>query len=92
MSRNEERKPSNNYSCCIKPILTLEHDQMSLSGASLLEKDNLRRTMNYFDAAEKIHVCADANKIILISISPMPLKATLGQILKVAVSLYDLAI
>ena len=36
---------------------------MSLSGTSLLEKINLRRTMKYFDAAEKIHG-ADANQKI----------------------------
>ena len=29
----------NNYSFCVKPILTLEHGQMLLSGASLLEKE-----------------------------------------------------
>ena len=41
-----------------------EHGQMSLSGASLLQKNNLRRTMKYFDAAEKIHAGADANQKI----------------------------
>ena len=64
MSRNEERKPNNNYSCCVKPILTLEHGQMPiflLSGASLLERNNLRRRMRFVDAAAKIHVGADAN-------------------------------
>ena len=55
--------------CCIKPISTLivEHGQMpilSLSGASLLEKNNLRRAMKYFDEPEKIHVGADANQKI----------------------------
>ena len=36
---------------------------VSFSSSSLLEKNNLRRTMNYFDAAEKIHVGADASLI-----------------------------
>ena len=35
-----------------------------LSGVSLLEKDSLRRTMKYFDAAAKIHAGADANQKI----------------------------
>ena len=37
---------------------------LSLSSASLLENNNLRRTMKDFDAAEKIHVGADANQKI----------------------------
>ena len=40
-SRNGERKPNNNYNCCVKPIPAPEHDQLpiwSLSGGSLLEK------------------------------------------------------
>ena len=43
VQRNGERKPNNNYNCCIKPIPTLENCQMpilSLSGASLLEKQS----------------------------------------------------
>ena len=68
MSSNGERKPNNNYNGCVKPIPTLEHGQMpflSLSSAWLLEKNNLPRTMKYFDAAEKIHAGADANQNIL---------------------------
>ena len=41
LSRNIERKPNNNYSCCVKPILTLKHCQMHfllLSGASRQQK------------------------------------------------------
>ena len=37
---------------------------LSLSSASLLEKSNLRRSMKYFDATEKIHTGADANQKI----------------------------
>ena len=38
---------------------------LSLSGALLLKKENnLRRTMKYFDAAEKSHAGADGNQII----------------------------
>ena len=37
---------------------------LSLSGASLLEKNNLRRTLKYVDATEKIHAGVDANQKI----------------------------
>ena len=39
-----------------------------LSGASLLEKINLLWTVKYFDVAAKIHVSADTNQKIYISI------------------------
>ena len=66
LSRNGERKPINNYSCCIKT----HSNTWARSNADLVTfgcfvgKNNLRRTMKYFDAVEKIHASANVNQKI----------------------------
>ena len=68
MSRNGERKPNNNYNCCVKPILTPDYSQMTilpLLGASLLGKKAIcDERLNVLTQQKKIHAGAAANQKI----------------------------